>query len=71
MSHRVRTLVQGMFALGMLVSLGFGAQQALAMPSTQSAGPVCDELKCDRGCVTSGYNYGFCLDGRCVCRTGP
>ena len=55
----------------MAAVLAFGAREALASPQPVSAGPACDEQKCDYYCITHGANYGFCLNGTCVCRSGP
>jgi hypothetical protein len=56
------------------VALGFGARQALASPGPTGPGTggSCNEQTCDYWCVTQmGANYGFCLNGTCVCRSGP
>jgi hypothetical protein len=58
-------------------ALGFGARQAFASPGPTGPGPIgpggtCNEQTCDYWCVTqAGANYGFCLNGTCVCRSGP
>jgi hypothetical protein len=55
-------------------ALGFGAQQALASPGPGPGGPggACYGPTCDYWCITQmGANYGFCLNGTCVCRSGP
>lgn len=68
------TAIRLLLCAAVTLSLGFGARQALASPGPgpSSAGPACDEQKCDYWCVTQmGANYGFCLNGTCVCRSGP
>jgi hypothetical protein len=62
-------------SVAVALALGFGARQAFA---TASPGPgtgpggACYGPTCDYWCITQmGANYGFCLDGRCVCRSGP
>lgn len=71
MSGLARPLARGAFALGILATLGFGAQQAVAAPAERLAGPACISQDCDYSCITTGYNYGICVNGKCVCRTGP
>jgi hypothetical protein len=56
----------------MAAVLAFGTREALAsVPASAPASPACDEQKCDYYCITHGANYGFCLNGTCVCRSGP
>ena len=53
-------------------ALAFGTREAFAsVPQGAAAGPGCDEQTCDYYCITHGANYGFCLNGQCVCRSGP
>lgn len=68
------TAIRLLLCAAVTLALGFGARQALASPgpSPSGAGPACDEQKCDYRCITQmGANYGFCLNGTCVCRSGP
>jgi hypothetical protein len=68
-----------LLSVAVALALGFGARQALASPGpTGPLGPwgppagACSEGTCDYWCVTqAGANYGFCLSGNCVCRSGP
>ena len=55
------------------LALCFGARQALASPGPVfGPGGSCNEQTCDYWCITQmGANYGFCLNGTCVCRSGP
>ncbi len=62
-----------LLSLMVTLALAFGTRQAFAtaapLPGSGS-GVSCST--CDYWCVTQmGANYGFCLDGRCVCRSGP
>ncbi|HEX6039339.1 hypothetical protein [Longimicrobium sp.] len=63
-----------LLSLAVAVALGFGARQAFASPGPTGPGTggSCSEGTCDYWCVTqAGANYGFCLNGTCVCRSGP
>lgn len=62
-----------LLSLAIAVALGFGARQAFASPGPIiGPGGACNEGTCDYYCVTqAGANYGFCLNGTCVCRSGP
>ncbi len=64
-SSRLHTVV---FGAATLLSLGFGAAQALASPAEGSARRACTTAVCHSLCVESGYSYGSCRDGRfCTC----
>jgi hypothetical protein len=60
-----------LLSLAVTLALGFGARQAFATAAPlPGSGVSCST--CDYWCVTQmGANYGFCLNGRCVCRSGP
>lgn len=68
------TVIRLLMGAAVTGALCFGAGQALASPSA-SPGPggSCGATNtCDYWCVTQmGANYGVCIDGRCMCRTGP
>ena len=66
------TAIRLLLGTAVMAALGFGAQQALASPGPVTGpGGACNEQTCDYWCVTHGANYGFCLNGTCVCRSGP
>jgi hypothetical protein len=69
------TTVRLLLCAAVTVALGFGARQALASTGSGPGfgpGGVCYGPTCDYWCVTeAGANYGFCLNGTCVCRNGP
>lgn len=68
-----QTAIRLLLCAAVTAALGFGARQALASsgPGIGPSGP-CNEATCDYWCVTqAGANYGFCLSGNCVCRSGP
>lgn len=67
------TAIRMMLCAAVAAALGFGARQAIAAPGPDlGPGGACNEQTCDYWCVTQmGANYGFCLSGNCVCRSGP
>ncbi len=71
MNRPVRRGAAAAFSLAVLASLGFGVQQAVAVPVERSAAPACVPSTCDYYCITHGANYGICLNGTCACRSGP
>lgn len=68
--HSIPLLRGTVFALGVAVSLAFGARQALAGPT------VCPELavarcstteRCQQTCASLGRTGGECRNGCCFC----
>jgi hypothetical protein len=70
-----QTAIRLLLCAAVTVALGFGAREAFASPEPTSPfgpGGTCYGPTCDYWCVTqAGANYGFCLSGNCVCRSGP
>lgn len=66
------TAIRLLLCAAVTAALGFGTRQALASPGPGTGpGGACNEQTCDYWCITHGANYGFCLSGTCVCRSGP
>jgi hypothetical protein len=69
------TAIRLLLSAAVTVALAFGARQAFASPGPgpgTGPGGACNEQTCDYWCITQmGANYGFCLNGTCVCRSGP
>jgi hypothetical protein len=61
-------------ALAFIGTLGFGATQAIAVPTQarfqgcpwSSSGPQFDD-NCYYGCTQSGFDFGYCENGQCQC----
>ena len=69
--NRVRnTMVgRGLFGLGVLGALAFGASQAAAAPTSNQKTASCTYIGCRNMCIAAGYSRGFCdpLYGFCSC----
>ncbi|HEX2188064.1 MAG TPA: hypothetical protein VHG51_04165 [Longimicrobiaceae bacterium] len=68
------TIRGGLLALAFAGAMGFGATQALAAPEqartascSRLSGPTFDD-GCDQQCRASGFDFGYCHSGVCVCR---
>ena len=69
MSHRFSPVRRACLATLTVVSLGFGAVQAFATPSSAvDARRACDNITCDQDCIAAGYALGACTPkGQCRC----
>lgn len=68
MSGLPRSITQGVFALGVFASLGFGVRQVVASPASAAPPPYCILGECNQSCVAAGGEAGLCdrVYG-CVC----
>ncbi|MEW5927256.1 MAG: hypothetical protein AB1941_07220 [Gemmatimonadota bacterium] len=58
--------VQLSAAAGILVAFGFGMNQAVADPSSETASArACTTFSCDEWCAPA---EGNCYNGRCTCK---
>lgn len=72
MSRSARSVAQGVFALGIVASLGFGVRQATAEPAEVAAARACVPDDCNSYCLAQGYlGGGVCTQvgdrQRCLC----
>lgn len=66
-------LRRAMLAFAFIGTLGFGASQAIAVP-TQARNPSCSwgsgptfDDYCYQMCVDAGFDFGYCENGGCQC----
>lgn len=73
MTSSAMLLRKGLFPLAVVLSLGFGASQALATPKVESgsARRLCapeQSTACRNDCLARGYDGGLCYSGGlCQC----
>lgn len=69
MSNRLSHLRRACLATITVLSIGFGAVQAFATPSSAfDTRRACNNTTCDESCIAAGYALGVCTSkGLCRC----
>lgn len=67
MNGTLKRARNGMAALALAASLGFGATQALAALPADEAARACNPKGCNAQCQAQGGFEGRCNNGACLC----
>lgn len=70
MKSSIAKVRAALFGLAMASTLGFGATQAFATPQTapSETARLCDDYRCNLGCKSKGYDWGYCsTSSTCTC----
>ena len=69
MSAIGRTLRGGLFAAGVLATMGSGAAAVFDRPAEAQAPPSCDPERCNRYCEArhGPFAHGECWGDECLC----
>ncbi|HEX8272537.1 MAG TPA: hypothetical protein VF615_07765 [Longimicrobiaceae bacterium] len=68
MKSTIAKVRAALFGLAVASTLGFGTAQAFATPQPPEFARGCDDTRCNRLCVSNGYDWGYCSTSwSCTC----